>query len=79
MDLEGALKSLEELVIFYWTLLKGASMVGLTPAIQYHWHDVFEFAWVDQIQAWARRGHRRLTGAGPDGGRLAIVLPRRDW
>ena len=59
MDLEGALKSLEELVIFYWTLLKGASMVGLTPAIQYHWHDVFEFAWVDQ----SKPGPDEATGA----------------
>src|SRR5262245_37469699 len=31
-DLEAGLKALEELVIFYWTLLKGASLVGLTPA-----------------------------------------------
>jgi hypothetical protein len=44
-DLERALKGLESLVMFYWTLLKGASLIGLTPAIQYHWQDVFEFAW----------------------------------
>jgi hypothetical protein len=50
-DLEAALKALEALVIFYWTLLKGASLVGLTPAIQYHWQDVFEFAWVEPIDA----------------------------
>lgn len=46
-DLESALKALEALVIFYWTLLKGASPAGLTPAIQYHWQDVFEFAWIE--------------------------------
>jgi len=45
-DLEVALKALESLVIFYWTLLKGASIVELTPAIQYNWIDVFEFPWV---------------------------------
>ena len=49
-DLERALKCLEALVVFYWTLLKGGSMAGLTPAIQYHWKDVFEFAWVDQAE-----------------------------
>ena len=30
-DLEGALRTLEEQVIFYWTLLTGASLIELTP------------------------------------------------
>jgi hypothetical protein len=47
-DLEGALRALETLVIFYWTLLKGSSLVGLTPTIQYDWQDVFEFAWIER-------------------------------
>jgi hypothetical protein len=32
-DLEGVLRALESLVIFYWTLLKGSSLVGLTRTI----------------------------------------------
>ena len=50
-DLEDALRALERLVIFYWTLLKGSSLVGLTPTIQYDWQDVFEFAWVERQEA----------------------------
>lgn len=48
-DLELALRALESLVIFYWTLLRGASIVELTPAIQYNWQDVFEFPWAVRI------------------------------
>lgn len=47
-DLEDALRALETLVIFYWTLLKGSGLVGLTPTIQYHWQDVLEFAWIER-------------------------------
>ena len=46
--LEHALRVIEEQVIFYWTLLKGVTVLGLTPAIQYNWYDVFAFAWVEQ-------------------------------
>ena len=50
-DLEDALRALERLVIFYWTLLKGSSLIGLTPTIQYNWQDVFEFAWIERQEA----------------------------
>jgi hypothetical protein len=50
-DLEGALRALETLVIFYWTLLKGSGLVGLTPTIQYDWQDVFAFAWIERQEA----------------------------
>lgn len=47
-DLENALKALEDLVLFYWPLLKGVSMAGLLPTIQYDWQSVFTFAWIDR-------------------------------
>jgi hypothetical protein len=50
-DLEDALRALETLVIFYWTVLKGSGLVGLTPTIQYDWQDVFEFAWIERREA----------------------------
>jgi len=31
--------------------LKGSTLVGLTPTIQYDWQDVFEFAWVERQEA----------------------------
>ena len=50
-DLEDALRALETLVIFYWTVLKESGLVGLTPTIQYDWQDVFEFAWIERREA----------------------------
>ena len=50
-DLEDALRALETLVIFYWAVLKGSGLVGLTPTIQYDWQDVFEFAWIERREA----------------------------
>src|SRR5262245_43519998 len=44
-ELAAALKALENLVLFYWVLLKGASMTTLLPTIQYDWKDIFAFAW----------------------------------
>jgi hypothetical protein len=45
-DLSDALKTLERLVLFYWVLLRGASMTTLLPTIQCDWMDIFTFAWV---------------------------------
>lgn len=50
-DLENALKALEELVLFYWVLLKGVSMSSLLPTIQYDWQSVFTFAWIDRRES----------------------------
>ena len=51
-DLRRALATLEELVLFYWLLLKGASNPdGLRPAIQYDWQSVFGLAWVDRSES----------------------------
>jgi hypothetical protein len=47
-DLEVALKTLEELVLFYWPLLKGFDIMGLLPAILDDWKEVFRFPWVDE-------------------------------
>lgn len=47
-DLEDALKAIEDLVLFYWVLLKGVSMSGLLPTIQYDWQSVFTFPWIDR-------------------------------
>jgi len=44
-DLSDALKTLERLVLFYWVLLRGASMTTLLPTLQYDWMDIFTFAW----------------------------------
>lgn len=41
---------MENLVILYWRLLKGANITTLLPAIVFDWQDVFRFAWKPREQ-----------------------------
>lgn len=57
MDLENALKTLENLIRFYWRFLKGANTSGsLLPTIQFDWKSVFTFAWIDRREEDAESG-----------------------
>lgn len=44
-ELSDALKTLEKLVVDYWSLLKWESMQTILPTIQYDWKDIFRFTW----------------------------------
>jgi hypothetical protein len=44
-DLTASLKTLEEIIIFYWPLLQGSGMTTMLPAIQFDWDEIFQFPW----------------------------------
>ena len=58
-DLSVALKELERLTILYWRLLKGPSMDGILPVIQFDWQDVLRFAWIPRRAKRSRQGSAR--------------------
>lgn len=49
-DLSTALKTIEQLVILYWQLLKGASTATLLLTIPFDWWNIFRFVWDPQKQ-----------------------------
>ena len=47
-QIDKALDAIEKMLQKYYLLFTGASLMGAEPAIQFDWHDVFTYPWIDQ-------------------------------